>query len=218
MKKEEVLRRITACGLVAVVRAASGEEAKRITDACIAGGVAGIEITFTVPGAHKVVEELAKTYGQGEVVLGVGSVLDPETARVAILSGAEYVVTPSLHAETIRLCNRYRVPVMPGVSTLKDVVSALELGADIIKVFPGELFGPKIIKAFHGPVPQAQLMPTGGVSVDNVGEWIRAGAVAVGAGGSLTGSAKDGDYAGITETAKKFLAAIREARQGLLPA
>ena len=107
---------------------------------------------------------------------------------------------------------------MPGVSTLKDVVSALELGADIIKVFPGELFGPKIIKAFHGPVPQAQLMPTGGVSVDNVGDWIRAGAVAVGAGGSLTGSAKDGDYAGITETAKKFLAAIREARQGLLPA
>ena len=218
MKKEEVLRRITDCGLVAVVRAASGEEAKRITEACIAGGVAGIEITFTVPRAHKVVEELAKTYGQGEVVLGVGSVLDPETARVAILSGAEYVVTPSLHAETIRLCNRYRVPVMPGVSTLKDVVSALELGADIIKVFPGELFGPKIIKAFHGPVPQAQLMPTGGVSVDNVGEWIRAGAVAVGAGGSLTGSAKDGDYAGITETAKKFLAAIQEARQGLLPA
>ena len=218
MKKEEVLRRITDCGLVAVVRAASGEEAKRITDACIAGGVAGIEITFTVPGAHKVVEELAKTYGQGEVVLGVGSVLDPETARVAILSGAEYVVTPCLHAETIRLCNRYRVPVMPGVSTLKDVVSALELGADIIKVFPGELFGPKIIKAFHGPVPQAQLMPTGGVSVDNVGEWIRAGAVAVGAGGSLTGSAKDGEYAGITETAKKFLAAIQEARQGLLPA
>ena len=218
MKKEEVLRRITDCGLVAVVRAASGEEAKRITDACIAGGVAGIEITFTVPGAHKVVEELAKTYGQGEVVLGVGSVLDPETARVAILSGAEYVVTPCLHAETIRLCNRYRVPVMPGVSTLKDVVSALELGADIIKVFPGELFGPKIIKAFHGPVPQAQLMPTGGVSVDNVGDWIRAGAVAVGAGGSLTGSAKDGDYAGITETAKKFLAAIQEARQGLLPA
>ena len=218
MKKEEVLRRITDCGLVAVVRAASGEEAKRITEACIAGGVAGIEITFTVPRAHKVVEELAKTYGQGEVVLGVGSVLDPETARVAILSGAEYVVTPCLHAETIRLCNRYRVPVMPGVSTLKDVVSALELGADIIKVFPGELFGPKIIKAFHGPVPQAQLMPTGGVSVDNVGEWIRAGAVAVGAGGSLTGSAKDGDYAGITETAKKFLAAIQEARQGLLPA
>ena len=218
MKKEEVLRRITDCGLVAVVRAASGEEAKRITDACIAGGVAGIEITFTVPGAHKVVEELAKTYGQGEVVLGVGSVLDPETARMAILSGAEYVVTPSLHAETIRLCNRYRVPVMPGVSTLKDVVSALELGADIIKVFPGELFGPKIIKAFHGPVPQAQLMPTGGVSVDNVGEWIRAGAVAVGAGGSLTGRANAGDYAGITETAKKFLAAIREARQGLLPA
>lgn len=213
MKKQDVLKKITDGGLVAVIRANSGEEAKRITDACIAGGVVGIEITFTIPGAHKVVEELAATYTSGEVVIGAGSVLDPETARIAILSGSQYVVAPSFNAETIKLCNRYRVAVMPGASTVHDVVAALELGVDIVKVFPGELFGPKIIKAFNGPVPQAQLMPTGGVSIENVGEWISAGAVAVGAGGSLTAGAKTGDYAAITKTAEKFIAEIKRARE-----
>ena len=213
MKKALTLQKIKDGGLVAVIRANDGEEAKRIADACFEGGVVGIEMTFTVPSAHKVVESLAKEYANSPMVLGVGSVLDPETARIAILSGAEYVVTPSLNVETIKLCNRYRIPAMPGCATLKDVVTALEYGCDIIKVFPGELFGPAIIKAFHGPVPQAALMPTGGVTVNNVGEWIEAGAVAVGAGSALTGAAKTGDYAKVTETARKFMAAIDIARQ-----
>jgi len=212
MDKEKVITRICDAGIVAVVRAKDSDEAMRITDACIEGGVAAIELTFTVPGAHNVIEELAKRYTPEEIILGAGTVLDPETARIAILSGAQYIVSPYFKAETVKLCNRYRVPCMPGAMTIKEVVEAMEAGADIIKVFPGEAFGPKILKAIKGPIPHAKLMPTGGVDVSNVGEWIKNGAVAVGAGGALTAGAKTGDYAQITKTGREFIAKIREAR------
>jgi 2-dehydro-3-deoxyphosphogluconate aldolase/(4S)-4-hydroxy-2-oxoglutarate aldolase len=146
------------------------------------------------------------------MILGAGTVMDPETARIAILSGAQYVVSPYLNIDTVKLCNRYRIPVMPGAMTIKEVVEGMEAGADIIKIFPGELFGPRIIKAIKGPLPQAQLMPTGGVDLDNVQEWIKAGAAAVGAGSSLTSGAKTGDYASITRKAKEFVAKIKETR------
>ena len=212
MDKEKILTRISDAGIVAVVRAENAETAMRITDACIEGGVAAIELTFTVPGAHRVIEELAKRYTPDEIILGAGTVLDPETARVAILSGAEYIVSPYFNAETVKLCNRYRLPCMPGAMTIKEVVEAMEAGADIIKVFPGEAFGPKIIKAIKGPIPHAKMMPTGGVDVNNVGEWIKAGAWAVGAGSSLTAGAKTGEYDKITKTAREFIAKIKEAR------
>lgn len=212
MDKELVLTKICDSGVVAVVRAENGEKAKRIADACLEGGVPAIELTFTVPMAHKVIEELALTYQNGEMILGAGTVMDPETARIAILSGAQYVVSPYFNEETVRLCNRYRVPCMPGAMTIKEVVSAMEAGADIVKVFPGEAFGPKILKAIKGPVPQAKLMPTGGVDVNNVGEWIKAGASAVGAGSSLTAGAKTGDYKAITALAKEFIKKVQEAR------
>ncbi|MBR5156566.1 MAG: bifunctional 2-keto-4-hydroxyglutarate aldolase/2-keto-3-deoxy-6-phosphogluconate aldolase [Clostridia bacterium] len=212
MDKEKVITRICDAGIVAVVRAENADEAMRITDACMEGGVAAIELTFTVPGAHRVIEELAKKYSSDEIILGAGTVMDPETARTAILSGAEYIVSPYFSKETVRLCNRYRVPCMPGAMTIKEVVEAMEAGADIIKIFPGEAFGPKIIKAIKGPIPYAKMMPTGGVSVDNVGEWIKAGAVAVGAGGALTAGAKTGDYASITRIGKEFVQKIKEAR------
>lgn len=212
MDKEKIITRITDCGIVAVVRADSAEQAKRITDACIEGGVAAIEMTFTVPYAHKVIEEVAKAYDPKDIILGAGTVMDPETARIAILSGANYIVSPYFDPETVRLCNRYRIASMPGAMTIKEVVAAMEAGADIVKVFPGEAFGPKILKAIKGPVPQAKLMPTGGVSVDNVGEWIKNGAVAVGAGGALTGGAKTGDYASITRIGREFVEKIKEAR------
>ena len=212
MDKELVLTKICDSGVVAVVRAENGEKAKRIADACLEGGVPAIELTFTVPMAHKVIEELAKEYSGGEMILGAGTVMDSETARIAILSGAQYIVSPYFNAETVRLCNRYRVPYMPGAMTIKEVVEAMESGADIVKVFPGEAFGPKILKAIKGPVPQAKMMPTGGVDLSNVGDWIKAGAVAVGAGGSLTKGAKTGDYKAITETAKEFIAKVKEAR------
>jgi len=212
MTKEQILTRIRETGLVAVVRADNQDKAFRITEACMKGGVPAIEITFTVPGAHKVIEALASRFGENEIILGAGTVLDPETARIAILSGARYVVSPSLNLDTIRLCNRYRIACMPGAMTIREVVECMEAGADIVKVFPGELFGPRIIKAIKGPLPQAELMPTGGVSVENAAEWIKAGAVALGAGSSLTEGAKTGDYNRITETARLFIQKIKEAR------
>ena len=147
-----------------------------------------------------------------EVLIGAGTVLDPETARACILAGAKYIVSPSLNPDTIRLCNRYRIAVMPGVMTVKEAIEALELGVEIVKVFPGNVFGPQIISSLKGPLPQANFMPTGGVSLDNVKDWIKAGAVAVGTGGDLTRGAKTGDYKLVTETAVKFVEAVKKAR------
>jgi len=212
MDKEKVLTKLTDAGLVAVVRAKNGEEAIKISDACLEGGCPSIELTFTVPGAHKVIEELASRYQNGEMLLGAGTVLDSETARIAILSGANYVVSPGFNLETVKLCNRYRIPYMAGCMTITEVITAMEAGVDIVKIFPADLFGPTIIKDIKGPLPQAKLMPTGGVDVSNVDQWIKAGAVAVGAGSSLTAGAKTGDYAKITATAKEFIAKIKEAR------
>lgn len=211
--KLNILQRVTDAGLVAVVRAETSDKALRIAEAVLEGGCPAIEVTFTVPGAHRVIESLAERYKPSELILGAGTVLDPETARIALLSGATYIVSPALNVKTVRLCNRYQVPVMPGVMTISDVIEAMECGADIIKLFPGEAFGPGMIKAIKGPLPQAPLMPTGGVDTANVSEWIKAGAVAVGAGSSLTGGAKTGDYASITRTAREFIEKIGEARE-----
>lgn len=215
MEKEQVLMKITEVGVVAVVRADSPDTAKRIAESCMAGGIPAIELTFTVPYAHRVIEELAKTYQNSEIILGAGTVMDPETARIAILSGAQYIVSPYLNLDTVRLCNRYRVACMPGAMTLKDVVEAMEAGADLIKIFPGEAFGPKIIKAIRGPIPQAKLMPTGGVSADNVHEWISAGAVAVGVGGALTAGARTGDFHSIETIGRKLVENVQIARNKL---
>ncbi len=212
MDKNQVITKICDTGIVAVVRANCEDEAKRIADACLEGGISAIEMTFTVPKAHKIIESLCDEYKKGEMIVGAGTVLDPETARIAILSGAQYIVSPYLDVNTIKCCNRYAVPCMPGVMTVKEMIEAMEYGADIVKLFPGDAFGPKMIKALHGPVPQAKIMPTGGVSLDNVDEWFKCGVVAVGAGGCLTAGAKTGDYALITRTAKEFVEKIKQAR------
>ena len=194
------------------MRAKNADEAIRISDACLEGGCPSIELTFTVPGAHKVIEALAEKYPNGEMLLGAGTVLDSETARMAILSGANYIVSPGFNLETAKLCGRYRVPYLPGCMTITEVLTAMEAGVDIVKIFPADLFGPKIIKDIKGPLPQAKMMPTGGVDISNVHEWIKAGAVAVGAGSSLIAGAKTGDYQKITDTAKEFIRRIKEAR------
>jgi len=212
MDKEQVLTRIRESGVVAVVRAESSDQAAQIAEACLAGGVSSIEVTFTVPQAHRVIADLRRRFTDDQILLGAGTVLDPETARIAILEGASYVVSPAFDAETVRLCHRYRIACMPGASTIREVITALEAGIDIIKVFPGELVGPAFVRAVAGPLPQALLMPTGGVSVENVGEWIAAGAVAVGAGSSLTAGAKTGDWARVTATARQFVEAVKAAR------
>jgi 2-dehydro-3-deoxyphosphogluconate aldolase/(4S)-4-hydroxy-2-oxoglutarate aldolase len=212
MGKSDIIKRLTDCGVVAVVRAESDEQAKKIAAACIKAGIVGIEITFTVPGAIRIIESLSKEYSEDEIIIGAGTVLDSETARAAILAGAKYVVSPCLDVDTVKLCNTYDIACMPGAMTVKEAVEGMRAGADIIKIFPGELFGPKIIKAFRGPLPQMKMMPTGGVSVDNIGEWIKAGAVAVGAGSSLTAGAKKGDYESIVTIGRQMIEEVKKAR------
>ena len=212
MKKFDVLNRIAAVGVVAVVRAENEEKATKIAEACIEGGVPAIEMTFTVPGCADVIKSLKATFPADKLIVGAGTVLDAETARAAILAGAEYIVSPGFDAETARLCNRYQVPYMPGCMTITEMVHAMEAGCDIIKLFPGSLQGPSYVKAVKGPLPQVNIMPTGGVSLSNVADWIKAGVVAVGTGSDLTGPAKKGDYAGVTELAKQFVQAVKDAR------
>ncbi|HHX70904.1 MAG: bifunctional 2-keto-4-hydroxyglutarate aldolase/2-keto-3-deoxy-6-phosphogluconate aldolase [Miniphocaeibacter sp.] len=208
MRKFEVIQRIEKVGVVAVIRATSTEEAKRISLACMAGGIDAIEITYTVPGASKVIEELTNEFGD-DLLVGAGTVLDSETARAAILAGAKYIVSPAFDLESAKLCNRYQTPYMPGCMTLTEMIKAMEAGADVIKVFPGSAFGPDFIKAVKGPLPQAVLMPTGGVSIDNVDKWIKNGCIAVGVGGNLT----KGTSEEMTNAAKEFVGKVKEARE-----
>ena len=210
--KIETLTRMTDIGVVAVVRAENEDQAEQISRACIEGGIPAIEVTFTVPGAESVIRSLKSKFTKEELIVGAGTVLDSETARIAILAGAEYVVSPAFDLETAKLCNRYQVAYMPGCMTLKEMITAMEAGADIIKVFPGNAFGPDFIKAIKGPLPQTVLMPTGGVSLDNVDQWIKNGCVAVGVGGELTAPDKTRDYGKITEIARQYVAKDKEAR------
>lgn len=153
-----------------------------------------MEITLTVPGAIEIIKELVEEYKEQDVIIGAGTVLDPESARLCILAGAKYIVSPYFDLETVKMCNRYAVPIMPGVMTPKEVVMALEAGVDICKVFPSDVLGPAAISAFKGPLPQGNYMPTGGVDLSNVKEWIAKGAIAVGVGSVLTKGAKKGNY------------------------
>jgi len=213
MEKEIVIEKICTEGLVAVVRGSNYEEARGIVEACVNGGVKLVEITFTIPGAHQLMSALAAECTSTDVMIGAGTVLDPATARIAMLSGAQFIVSPCLDIETVRLCNRYRVPILPGIMTVREAVLAMEAGADILKIFPGEMMGAKFVKALKGPLPQARLMPTGGVDLNNVGDWIKAGCVAVGVGGNLTRGAVQGDYAQVTKMARRFVEVVRKAKE-----
>ncbi|MBB3108759.1 2-dehydro-3-deoxyphosphogluconate aldolase/(4S)-4-hydroxy-2-oxoglutarate aldolase [Paenibacillus phyllosphaerae] len=219
MKKLKLLQQVSQEGVVAVLRGESPEDVFEMATQCIEGGIKVIEVTMTVPFALQAIERLAKTYSSDTqdpskyAIIGVGTALDPETARAAILSGAEFVVGPSLNPATVALCNRYRVPIMPGVMTIKEIQEALELGVDIVKLFPGNLYSPSMIKAIKGPLPQANIMPTGGVTLDNLGEWIKAGAVAVGIGSDLTTEAvKQRNYNLIAQRSAQYVAAYRAAK------
>lgn len=213
MRKAEVLAKLTDQAIVAVVRADSPEQAIQISDACIEGGLTGIEVTFTVKDADQVIKQLSAQYSENlDVVIGAGTVLDSTTARLAILAGASFIVSPTFDAETARLCNLYQVPYLPGCMTIGEIKQAMEAGADIIKLFPGSAFGPSFIKAVKAPLPQANIMPTGGVDLENVGDWLKNGAVAVGVGGNLVAPASTGDYEKITLIAKQYIQKVKEAK------
>ncbi len=215
MKKEQVLSKMREECLVAVIRAKNMEQGEKLVDAIVRGGIHFIEITMTMDEGNPVefISAMAKKYrGDDRVVIGAGTVLDPETARQVILAGASYVVSPGLNVDTIRLCNRYRVPMLPGVMTPTEAITALEAGCDVIKIFPGNILGPSAISSFKGPLPQGEFMPSGGVDVDNVDKWIRAGAYAVGTGSSLTKGAATGNFEAVTAKAREFVEAVAAAR------
>lgn len=212
MLKIDVLTAILEQGLVGVIRADDEEQAIRTANALVEGGIRVIEMTFTVPGAARAIAALRARDGQGELRVGAGTVLDGETARIAILEGAQFLVGPAVDPATARLANRYGVPYIPGAGTLTEIVRAMELGADIVKVFPAVTLGPGFLESVRGPLPQASLMPTGGIALGDVGRWMGAGAVALGTGSQLTSGAREGNYAAVAAMASRFVDAVRSAR------
>ncbi len=214
MDKTKIMQHMHELGLVPVLRASSAEEAITIADAILAGGVNILEVTMTVPGAIRVIEQLANHHGS-KLLLGAGTVLDPETARSCILAGAQFIVSPALDLRTIELCRRYSVPIMPGALTPTEIVTAWQAGADVVKVFPcSALGGAKYLKALQGPLPQIQLIPTGGVSLATAEEFLAAGAFALGVGGDLVDAkaAREGRTGVITENAQKYISIVKKFR------
>ena len=214
MNKQTVLSFIRDVGIVPVVRTATAEGAIRSIEAIYSGGIRAAEITMTVPGAIKALERVADQFGD-KIVLGAGTVLDPETARACMLAGAEFFVTPALRLATIEMCQRYSKVVCPGALTPTEVLTAWEHGADIVKVFPcGNVGGPKYIKALKGPFPHIEMIPTGGVNLETAGEFLKAGACAVAVGGELVDAKtiKEGKYEVFAERARQYLEVIARAR------
>ena len=214
MTKADIIRQIKDTGVIPVVRATSADEAMRVIDAIREGGISVFEITMTVPGAVGLIERVSKRYGN-EVLVGAGTVLDAEAAQACISSGAQFVVSPSLNLDTIEYCRRQDVPVMPGALTPTEVVQAWKAGADFVKVFPaGAVGGASYIKALKAPLPQIELVPTGGVSLTTAGDFIRAGAAALGVGTDLVNlkAIREGNAQLVTDRAKQFVEIVREAR------
>jgi 2-dehydro-3-deoxyphosphogluconate aldolase/(4S)-4-hydroxy-2-oxoglutarate aldolase len=211
--RADVVRAIEQCGVVAVIRLQDPQKLRGVIDALMAGGVRALEVTMTVPGAIRLIEQIAPTLPP-EFILGAGTILDPETARMALLAGARYIVSPVYRPEVVKVCHRYDAAAMPGCFTPTEILDAWETGADVVKVFPATALGPGFFKDVRGPLPQVKMMPTGGVSLANAGEWIKAGAVAIGVGTAMVDSKAVGaaDWATITDTAKKFVEAVAQAR------
>jgi 2-dehydro-3-deoxyphosphogluconate aldolase/(4S)-4-hydroxy-2-oxoglutarate aldolase len=214
MSKEAQLQRVLDCGIVAVVRSHDSQQLVEVVRALVDGGVTVAEITMTVPNALEVLTQVRKALGD-RVLLGAGTVLDPETARAVLLAGAEYIVSPTVNLEVIRLCQRYDKLVMPGAFTPTEILSAWEAGADIVKVFPAEVVGPAYFKALRGPLPQIRLMPTGGVDLKTAGEFLKAGACCLGIGSQLVEPAAvaNRDFGRLRELAGQYAAIVKKFRK-----
>lgn len=215
MSRDETLKRLLDCGIVAVVRSESGEQLAEVVSALADGGVTAAEITFTVPDATEVIRLVRKRLGD-RIVLGAGTVLDPETARAALLAGAEFLVSPTVNTEVIRLCRRYDKAIMPGAFTPTEVLTAWEAGADVVKIFPADVGGPPYLKALRGPLPQVRVMPTGGVDLTTAESFLRAGACCLGVGSSLVEPAaiRAGDFSRIRSLAEQYVSIVRKFRGG----
>lgn len=196
-----------------MIRLDSEEEAINVAEAAIKGGIAALEITMSVPNALGIIKTLSEKYRDKGLVIGAGTVLDPETARAAILAGANMLVSPNLNPEMIKMGNRYQTVIISGAFTPTEIASTVEAGADIVKLFPTEFIGPAYVKTVKGPLEQAAIMPSGGVTPDNAKDWFKAGATCLGVGSYITKAAqKDGDYTKVTKAAELFLKVVKESR------
>jgi 2-dehydro-3-deoxyphosphogluconate aldolase/(4S)-4-hydroxy-2-oxoglutarate aldolase len=213
MNHQESVELIRQSGVIAIMRAQSSDQLLHAADAIREGGVCVIEVTMTTPGALPIIEQAAHRYGQ-DVLFGAGSVLDAESARAAILAGAQFVVSPSFKPALVEICRRYSIPVMPGAFTATEVLTAWECGADMVKVFPASLGGPALIKALKAPLPQVELVPVGGVNLETAADFVRAGAAAVGVGSALIDQKllQAGDWAALTERAQRFIEQVARGR------
>ena len=213
MSKESQLRQVLDCGIVAVVRSQDSQQLVDVVRALAEGGVTVAEITMTVPGALDVIRQARQALGD-QVLLGAGTILDPETARAALLAGAEYIVAPTVNLDVIRLCQRYNKLVMPGAFTPTEILAAWEAGADIVKVFPADVVGPAFFKALRGPLPQIRLMPTGGVDLTTAAAFLKAGACCLGVGGQLVEpeAVVKRDFARIRDLAKQYVTIVKQTR------
>jgi 2-dehydro-3-deoxyphosphogluconate aldolase / (4S)-4-hydroxy-2-oxoglutarate aldolase len=213
MSRHEDLDRVLKTGIVAILRAPTGDQLAGVARALFEGGIDIIEVTFTVPNALESLAAVKMDLGS-RVLLGMGTVLDPESARAALLAGAEFLVSPSLNLDVIRLCHRYDKLVMPGAFTPTEILTAWEAGADIVKVFPSDCVGPGYVKALKGPFPQFRLMPTGGVNLETLPAFIKAGACALGVGGSLADiqAIREGNFAKLRDSAAQYVQALKAAR------
>ncbi|MCF0147329.1 MAG: bifunctional 4-hydroxy-2-oxoglutarate aldolase/2-dehydro-3-deoxy-phosphogluconate aldolase [Clostridium sp.] len=213
MFRIRVLNVLKNCGVVAVVRGSTKEIGINISESCIKGNVKAIEVTYTNKFANEIIRELSEKYSNNEeVVIGAGTVLDSETARMAILAGADYIVSPSFNKDTARLCNRYNVPYIPGVMTISEIVTAYENGVDVVKLFPGNAFGQGYISSIKAPLPYANIMVTGGVNLDNIHTWAKAGVDLVGIGGEINKLGETGNFNEIEITCKKYVENFNKAR------
>jgi 2-dehydro-3-deoxyphosphogluconate aldolase/(4S)-4-hydroxy-2-oxoglutarate aldolase len=215
MSKESQLRQVLDCGIVAVVRSPDSQQLVEVARALADGGVSVVEITMSVPGALDVLRQVRQSLGD-RVLLGAGTVLDPETARAVLLAGAEYIVAPTVSLDVIRLCQRYDKLVMPGAFTPTEILTAWEAGADIVKVFPADVVGPAFFKALRGPLPQVRLMPTGGVDLTTAAAFLQAGACCLGVGGQLVEpkAVAERNFDRIRDLARQYVAVVRQARAG----
>ncbi|MGY3712964.1 bifunctional 4-hydroxy-2-oxoglutarate aldolase/2-dehydro-3-deoxy-phosphogluconate aldolase [Lactococcus petauri] len=207
MQRAELLEKVIKSGVVSVVRADSAEDAVKIVEAVVDGGIKSIELTYSVPRANDVIADLVATYADTDVVVGAGTVLEPTSARLAIIAGAQFIVSPTFNKEVAKICNLYQIPYIPGVMTPLEAQTAMEYGSELIKLFPGDIAGAAMIKDLKGPFPYINVMPSGGVNESNVAEWFKIGATAVSAGGGVTAPALTGDFAGVKGNAEKFMRA-----------
>jgi 2-dehydro-3-deoxyphosphogluconate aldolase/(4S)-4-hydroxy-2-oxoglutarate aldolase len=216
MSKHDDLQRVLNSGIVAIIRAQSGDQLVEVARALYEGGIDVLEVTFTVPGVLDIIAAVRRELGD-KVLVGAGTVLDPESARAALLAGAEFLVSPCVNRDVIRLCNRYDKLMMPGALTPTEILAAWEAGADIIKVFPADIGGPNYLKAVHGPLPHVRLLPTGGVDLETIASFIKAGACAVGLGSALVEkkAVETGNFARIRSLAEQYVQLVKTTRASL---